>query len=624
MKQITLEGKPVKITEGYIPDYISGELVKGGPEEIEAVQIFSKRLVEEYNYSKNQIQTRPQYRIRSSPSGQDKYPIDIAVFKTERKKYDDLFMIVECKRKNRKDGLKQLKIYMGLSSAQIGVWFNGKEHVYLEKILDKDGKVSYRELPSIPKKGQTVNDIGKYHRKNLQKPQNLKIVFNDIRNHLAGMTTGITRDEALAQELINILFCKIYDEINTAPDEQVMFRAGVSESPSEVKKRISLLFDEKVKKEYSDVFEKLDIISLDADSLYYVVGELQNYCITEADRDAIGDAFEVFIGPTLRGGEGQFFTPRNVVKMMMDVLDPTPGEFIIDPACGSGGFLIVALEMIWKKMDDDGKRKKWSPQVLAVKKREIASKFLFGIDKDNFLAKVTKAYMALMGDGRGGIFCENSLKDPEEWNKIISDKINVNKFDVLITNPPFGSKIQVHGESMLSQYDLAKVWQKSDSGWKMTQKLREKQSPQILFIERCLQLVKPGGRLGMILPETLFGNPSHGHIVEYLKQHTKFIGLISLPEELFQPYTHSKTCAVFLEKNLPKQDYPVFMGIAKWCGHDSRGNKIPHDDIPLIAGNYEEIRKNKQSKKHSRLGFMRNFSELKNNVVIPKYYDPDI
>ncbi len=217
------------------------------------------------------------------------------------------------------------------------VWFNGSDHIYLQKILDKQGNVTYKILTEIPKKGQSVKDIGKHKRQDLQSPQNLKSVFKDIRNHLVGMTTGITRDEALAQEIINILFCKIWDEIYTNPDDMVTVRAGVDETATAIKQRISNLFENKVKKEYSDVFTESDTISLDEQSLLYVVSSLQNYCITEADRDAIGEAFEVFIGPALRGSEGQFFTPRNAVKMIVDIIDPNTDELVFDPACGSWG-----------------------------------------------------------------------------------------------------------------------------------------------------------------------------------------------------------------------------------------------------------------------------------------------
>ena len=150
-------------------------------------------------------------------------------------------------------------------------------------------------MPNIPAAGQRIEDIGQFKRKELRKPTNLRAVFRDIRNHLAGMTTGITRDEALASEITNVLFCKIYDEINTPLEEYVEFRAGVNESPTDMKQRIEQLFEDEVKKEYSEVFDRTDSISLDEASLLYVVGELQNYCLVEADRDAIGDAFEVFI-----------------------------------------------------------------------------------------------------------------------------------------------------------------------------------------------------------------------------------------------------------------------------------------------------------------------------------------
>jgi len=627
-KQITLSGEPVKhkVPEGYIADYVSGQLVKSGPEEVEAVQIFSRRLIEEYGYSKDQIQTRPQFRIRASPSGEEKYPIDIAVFRDNNKTYNNLFMIVECKRKNRADGFEQLKIYMGLSSAQVGVWFNGHEHLYIQKIIDRQGNVIYKELPNIPKKGQRIEDIGKFRRADLRPPVNLKAIFRDIRNHLAGMTVGITRDETLAQEIINLLFCKIYDEINTAPDDQVTFRAGAGEPLEDVKKRIFTLFNEKVKIEYADIFDTSDNINLDPESLTYVVGELQNFYIKDAERDAIAEAFEVFIGPALRGGEGQFFTPRNVIKMMIDILDPSPREYIIDPACGSGGFLIVALEHVWKKLESEGKRKGWSAEVLATQKREIATRYFRGIDKDRFLAKVTKAYMAVVGDGRGGVFCENSLEVPSEWHPATQEKIRLNSFDVLLTNPPHGSKIPVKGEKILGQYDLGKLWKrdKESKEWEIISIPREKQPPQVLFIERCLQLLKPGGRMGIILPESLFGNPTHGYIMTYLRKKAKLLGLISMPEELFQPYTHNKTCVAFIEKTQHKEDYPIFMAIVKWCGHDSRGNKIPYDDVPKIAQNFLIFQKNVTDLLYSRLGFVKRLSEIRSNIFIPKYYDPEI
>ena len=192
---------PAELKPGYIADYISGLPIKDTPEERDAVQVFASRLVEDYGYPKGIIQTRPQYRVRKRPSDEEKsYPVDIAVFRGEMKIEDELFMVVECKQKTRKDGIAQLKLYLDMSAAEVGVWFNGDEHEYLRKLHHKDGSRTYQTLPAIPRHGQRIEDIGLFKRKDLKKPSNLKAVFRDLRNHLAGMTTGITRDEALAEE----------------------------------------------------------------------------------------------------------------------------------------------------------------------------------------------------------------------------------------------------------------------------------------------------------------------------------------------------------------------------------------------------------------------------------------
>jgi type I restriction enzyme M protein len=593
---------------GYVIDYISGQEVKATPEEVDAVQVFAQRLVEDYGYGKEQIQTHPQFRVRKRPSDEEKsYPVDIAVFKSEEHSESNLLMVVECKKRNRRDGTAQLKLYLEMSPAVIGIWFNGQEHAYLLKIRHVDGSIEWKELPNIPRYGQRVEDIGLFKRKDLKKPSNLKAVFRDIRNHLAGMTTGITRDEALAQEIIALLFCKILDEQERGPDDIVEFHAGIGESADAVQRRIFNLFQQVKTATFDDVFSNEETIKLDADSVLYVVGELQNYCIMEADRDAIGDAFEVFIGPALRGSEGQFFTPRNVIKMMVDILDPQPGENIIDPACGSGGFLIVALEHVWGRLKEEARIKGWSERQLFKREVEVATRHFRGIDKDAFLAKVTKAYMAIVGDGRGGVFCENSLIPPDDWPPIMRDNIALGSFDVLLTNPPMGKKIVVRGERLLSQYQLAHKWKRDKQSGEMvpTSAIHEDQPPQIVFLERCLQLLRQGGRMGIVLPEAVFGMPTYEYVVAFLRHRTRIRGVISMPEALFKTSgkggTHAKVCILFLENTPPgeEEDYNIFMADVKWCGHDSRGNptyrisqdgsKVLLDEVPVVAKRFHEV-----------------------------------
>jgi type I restriction enzyme M protein len=196
----------VEAEAGYIFDYISGRRVKATPEEVDAVQVFSRRLVEDFDYPKEYVQTRPQMRVRRRPSDNRRsFPVDIAVFRSAERIESNLWLIVECKKKNRKDGLEQLQLYLDMCPADIGVWFNGNEHVYLQKILHPDGQRTWKFLPNLPRFGQRIEDVGLYRRRDLRPPSNLRAVFRDLRNHLAGMTTGVTRDEPLAREIINIL-----------------------------------------------------------------------------------------------------------------------------------------------------------------------------------------------------------------------------------------------------------------------------------------------------------------------------------------------------------------------------------------------------------------------------------
>ena len=577
--------------EGYIIDFISGQEVKATPEEVEAVQVFAKQLVEDYSYPKNHIQTRPQFRVKVRPSDTKKeYPVDIAVFPDGKKQEDDVYIIVECKKKNRKDGKTQLKDYLRFSKSHLGVWFNGDERLFLRKI-EKAGRIEFEGIPNIPQYKQRLEDIGKFKRKYLRPTHNLKAVFKTIRNHLAANTVGATRDEVLAQQLINIIFCKIYDERFTEPNEIVTFRAGVDEEVKEVKERILDLFD-KVKRKYKEVLDESDVINLDDKSIAYVVGELQNYCLIEAERDVIADAFEVFIGHALKGGQGQFFTPRNVVKMMVDILDPDDEDLIIDPACGSGGFLIEALRHVWRKLDAEGEKYHWNKSNLQEEKMEVALNKIRGIDKDYFLSKVAKAYMAIIGDGKSGIFCEDSLEKPQNWKDKARLKIDMEKFSVLLTNPPFGSKIPVRGEEKLKQFELGHKWKlnKKNNEWEKV-KLKDKEAPQILFIERCLQLLKDGGKMAIVLPDGIYGNNQLGYIRQWLLKRARIVAIIDVPVETFMPNTPTKTTILVLQKlpqtKIPK-DYPVFMAIAETCGHDRRGNLKEEDDISKIPDKFRK------------------------------------
>lgn len=616
-----------QLKEGYIYDYISGIPVKASPEELEATQVFSKILVEDYGYPKEFIQTRPQFHVKVRPSDVKKeYPIDIAVFSDSEKTDDSLNIVVECKKKNRKDGRTQLENYMTLSKACLGVWFNGEERFYLLKQNTDDGRVLFKGIPNIPKFGERLEDVGKFKRKDLKPTHNLKTVFNAIRNYLAGNATGTTMDQIIAQQIINIIFCKIYDERFTKMDEEVTFRVGVNEDSQTVSDRIKNLFA-KVKSKYNEVIEVADEIKLDDTSIKYVVGELQSYCLIDTERDVVADAFEIFIQYALKGGQGQFFTPRNVVKLMVELVKPQPNEIVIDPACGSGGFLVESMRYMWRILEEQAKGYGWNEIALEEEKKSCAIKYIKGIEKDSFLAKVTKAYMAILGDGKGGIFCEDALLKPSEWKIATQQSIGLGHFDVLLANPPFGKDIKVTGDDKLKQYELAYKWKTEDGKFVKTNVLKKEEAIQIIYIERCLSLLSDGGRMGLIIPETYFHAPSTKYILQFLLKGNNVMWLVDLPHNTFRPHNNAKCVVIVLQKGRQQQDM-INMAVAEQMGHDHQGKEMFRwnsetkkvdttklwDDIPLIL---DEIKNNRLDKYCFSVD--KQTVELK-GVYVPRYY----
>lgn len=600
---MNMSGKEFKITEeieakeGYIKDPVSGKLVRATPERVEAKLVFAERLLKEYGYSAKQIRTFPEFYIQKG-ANEKVGPADIVVFNDQEQTQDNIFLIVETKRKDRRDGVKQLKSYVYPTPAEGAVWFNGTDIAYL-RVLRKPP--SYRpelvEWRNIPRKGQKWDDIGKHKSvDDLIPDPNLKSTFKTIYYHLY-TNSNLPRAERLGGEMTRLIFCKIYDEMNNSRDLQ--FRAGVGETDRGVADRIKKIFEEVKQKAFGDVFDKDEKLLLDDKSIGYLVNELQNKGLLKTDKDAVGDAFEVFIGPGLRGEKGQFFTPRNVVRMAIEMLDPQHDERIIDPACGSGGFLIVALEHVWADMSI--KYGHLSEGRIGEMKANVASSNFFGIDKEFDLAKVSKAYMAIVGDGRGGVFCADSL-DISNWAPLIRDKIKDSSFDVLVTNPPFGAKIPITDQTLLQHYNLGHKWKKDKTTgeWIITNKVQDKQVPQILFIERCLQLLKPGGRMGIVLPDGILGNISDGYIRTFIRQEARILAVVDCPPETFQPSTSTKTSMLFLQKkdrNEQETDYPIFMAVAEKCGHDRRGKPIYGedgrlgDDLPKVVVEFKRFRK---------------------------------
>lgn len=548
-----------------IIDYISGVELNATPEEVESTQVFSRILVEDYGYPKEMIQTRPQFRVKSSPSDLKGYPIDIAVFEIGNDNKKHLKMIVENKKQSRKDGKEQLELYLKFSEAQIGIWYNGIESVYIKKI-EESGNIHFEEIPAFPRYKQKLSEIGLFKRKDLKGTHNLKAIFNEIRGFVAGNSVGVNRDEVIAKEMIHLILCKIYDERFTRMEDMVEFRVAEDDTDQEIKTRVDELFT-KVKKKYRDVLNEEDSIDFDGHTLRYIIGKIQNFSVIDTDRDTIADAFEVFIGSSLKGEQGQFFTPKNVVKILVKAVNPKLDDIIIDPSCGSGSFLVESLKNLWMQIEKEGKEYGWSEGAISEEKKTVGIKNIRGIEKDSFLTKLSKSYMAILGDGKGGIFCEDSLENPKNWKDITQQNVKLNTFSISFSNPPFGKDIKVTGKDKLNQYELAK---NIDS--KGREKTVDEGNVSTLFLERNMQLLKDGGKLGIILPETYFHAPKQKKVREFIFKHN-IQWIIDLPHDTFRPHNNAKCIAIVIQKNV-KQQKNINMAVAEYIGHDHNGKPL--------------------------------------------------
>ena len=586
------------IPHGKILDFIDGTLRNETPEEYVRQEI-EKSLVREYQYPKDEIAV--EYTIKVGSASRR---VDLAVFpEGSAHKQETVWAVVECKSTDippthKKEGVEQLKFYLhACPNARFGMWTNGQERACFLKIQG-DRSVECVEITDIPVKGRDVDDIERPRREHLRPASSdaLLFTFKRCHNYIAG-NQGLQKPEAF-WELLKLIFCKIHDE----RADELNFCATTRERQSlngqlKVKKRLSGLFSE-VTAKYSSIFRANDEIELEPRVLAYVVAQLQGANLLDSEIDVKGKAYEEIVGSNLRGDRGEFFTPRNVCRMAVAMLDPGPDDLILDPACGTGGFLTIAMNHVivkinkrverrWRHRDaptDRERRDRWQ----AI--QEYANTRIVGIDINPNLVKAAKMNMVLNNDGSGGLYQGNALERAVTWRDELRQRDLIGHARCLFTNPPFGSKIPVDDPSILEQYDLAHQWDYDDGAdtWTMREprRLQKSQPPEILFIERCVQFLEPGkGRMAIVLPDGILGSPGLGYVREWILQHTRVLASIDLHPDTFQPKNSTQTSILVLQRKTfketeleraarQKRDYDVFMALANHIGHDKRGNDL--------------------------------------------------
>lgn len=611
------ETKVIVIPEGKISDYIDGKFRNDTPEEY-VRQTIEKRLVNEHKYSLKQIKI--EYTLQL---GSNKPRADIVIFDNDtpliEQTQNNVKLIIECKKeavdaRNAKDGVEQLKSYMSACpNCEWGMWTNGKQKEVFRKYVDEHGNITFMEYNDIPSADGNLDTINRPQRQSLKNAydDNLLFVFKICHNHIH-VNDGLQKQPAFF-ELLKVIFCKIEDERNI-PNPLDFYTTSTERANPDgqltVKKRISKIF-ERVKKKHGKIFDANDEIKLSPRSLAYIVSELQKYSLLNTDIDIKGKAYEEIVGANLRGDRGEFFTPRNVMKMVVEMINPKLDERVLDSSCGTGGFLVTAMTHVIDSLEKqfaeslEKPRKDWNnDEIKAFQDRisDMASTNFFGFDINPDLVKATKMNMVMNNDGSGNILQTNSLLPPHEWSDEfrtkLAEALGVEKaeirnhetlefFDVIVTNPPFGSKIPIKDEPVLKQFELAHIWEKNKTSgvWTKTDRLQSSVPPEILFIERCTQLLVPSGRMGIVLPDSILGAPGLGYIREWLIKNHKIIASIDLHADTFQPRNGTQTSVLILQKKTKEEkdreeksgqmaDYNIFMAMADKIGHDKRGNPI--------------------------------------------------
>ena len=546
-------------------------------------------LIDDYGYPESELEV--EVTIPRGARNRDR--ADIGVFKDAdgRDPARDLVGIVETKKPDERGGLAQLKSYMTATSAVWGVWTNGQSIEYLCK-PQGESAIHGGLLNNIPIRGQRLQDVGRLAKADL-KPYGgttLKVSFRRILNKLYA-NTNISRREKLGNEMIKLIFAKIRDEV-TFPDQAPSFYAGYGEDPKRVKKRIDALF-QGVVDDYADdgLFEPHERITLDAKGVAWVVGQLERGSLVDTATDVVGDAFEVFAESKLVGEKGEFFTPRGVIDIAVRLVDPKPDETVCDPACGSGGFLIATMRTMWARMEKAPQWRNLRADHFRAAKEKMASRCFHGMDKEIDLVRIARAYMAISGDGRSNMVQQNSLYaasgfDGEARSRFVREGA-LRQFDCVLTNPPFATKTKVIKEDA-AQFELGHLWHQVDSTWRRGK--ATERNPYVLFVERCFDMLKVGGRLAIVLPETAFHAPSMAYLRSWIIKQGRLMAVIDLPHNTFRPHCNAKTCLLVVKKGRPgKESDPVVMAAAEQMGHDHQGRVLHRpgtedvwDDLPVI------------------------------------------
>lgn len=534
---------------------------KSCPEEI-VRQLWVYKLIHTYGYQTDEIELEKSVYFGSTEGTK---AADIIVYTDNLKQTPKI--IIEVKKPKRKDGIEQLKSYLNAEGSPVGLWSNGSvsDRIILYRPYPKDFDDTLSELP---KRDQQPKDVLEARRTlgHLERHFNFKEIIQGLEE-LVLADSG--KDEF--NEIFKLIFAKIWDETeadeNRANKEVEFCKAS---DPEITYDRINNLF-RKACEEWPGIFRDGENIELTKRHLHICIGNIERVRLMGSNLRIMDDAFEYLLPTEAKKKKGQFFTPRHVVEMCVRMLNPTRKEFVMDPACGSAGFLLHAMEWCYPA-DNQADRE--------LRMHKYASRYLWGIDFEERAAKTSRALMLIAGDGHTNIFGPDvSSLDPKTWHetmsgqtlmqelvkaKLLSQKIAQGdegnifndddlswkyfdnlKFDMVLANPPFAGEMK--DKKMLAHYDLAKP------ALKRAKNRSAKEERDVLFIERIIKFLKPGGRAAIVLPQGKFNNSSLAFIREWILRKARLLAVVGLHPNTFKPHTGTKTSVLFVQKYTQKQ-----------------------------------------------------------------------
>ena len=560
--------------QNYTVDKASGQIISAGAEEINATQPLLEILINEAGWKPEQIVSRPrQWRVSASPSDKRVWPVDVALFDDPKSVRDPehIRIICECKRPDVDTGIEQLKIYLDREPhARIGIWFDGIEHKIVYKTesgyeLAPDGTPI--PTPAGPFSFMTRQVLTFPDLKNAP---SLVPLFRRIRDRLATLDRNVNRDEEILPDISFLLLLKIRDEQNHrfTPAKPLAFQ--IDENVSKTTDRVKRLLENEVKKNAAlfGAEEREVRFQIDDESIYYIVENLQNFRLLSNDSDAVAQAFQVIRGKAYKGEEGQYFTPPSVVRVAIAAVDPGPEDRVIDPACGSGSFLAAALNNVVERLKAHYGT---DASAITLAQRDWSMTQLFAIDRDAVSVRLSKAYLSMLGDGSTHVFKADSIR-PSAWESSLGATIQDGTFAVVVTNPPFGTKLKIPGRIGRQEgYELSHIMKRNTTTqkWDQTGEYGSRDLG-LLFLERSIRFLAEGGRLAIVLPDTYLFSDSYAWLIQWLAQY-KITHSINVPIEAFEPHCRAKTSIIVLEKRRPPKNHTIIGSLCETYGEDKHG-----------------------------------------------------